>query len=252
MSIPQLVAHRGYAARYPENTVLSLTKAIEHGACFIECDVQLSADGIPVLFHDAALERTTGLEHTLLDCAYETLQSIEACETAKFGDQFVGQGVEIPHLETLVQILKKAPQVTAFVELKDESLQRHGVEHMIDIVLAILQPVLKQCCMIAYDAAVIRSVKKRGAPQSGWVLKTWSEASHQEARALSPDVLICNHKKIPSDLTPLWAGPWTWCFYEVVEPDLALALHARGAGLIETMDIGKMLADPRLRKGGYF
>ncbi len=252
MSTPQLVAHRGYAASYPENTELSLAKAIEHGACFVECDIQLSSDGVPVLFHDAAMERTTGLKHNLLTCPYETLKKTEACEPARFGDRFVGKGVVIPHLSVLADLLKKAPRVSAFVELKDESLQKHGLETMLNAVLSVLQPVLKQCCMIAYDAEVIRAVKKRNRSRSGWILKSWSEASHQEAKALSPDFLICNHTKIPSDLTPLWAGPWQWCFYEITDPDLALLLHSRGAGLIETMDIEKMLSDPRLRTGGCF
>lgn len=252
MNIPQLVAHRGYAACFPENTLLALSKAIDCGACFIEFDVQLCADGTPVLFHDTSLERTTGIQKNLLDASFASIKEIEAYEAEKFGNRFVGQGIAIPRLADIVHLLKSAPQVTAFVELKDESLQRHGVEKVLDIVLQIIQPVFQQCCIIAYDTSVIRAVQERDVHQTGWILKTWAEVAHQEARALAPDFLICNHQKIPSDATVLWEGPWFWCFYEVVEPELALALHARGAALIETMDIGGMLADPRLRPGGYF
>ena len=55
-------AHRGYfdnRNNIPENSLLSFEKAIENGYG-IELDVQLSSDGVPVVFHDADLERITG------------------------------------------------------------------------------------------------------------------------------------------------------------------------------------------------
>ena len=56
----ELVAHRGYAARYPENTRESLAAAVRAGARFLEFDVQLSADGVPVLLHDVTLSARPG------------------------------------------------------------------------------------------------------------------------------------------------------------------------------------------------
>ena len=47
---PKLVAHRGYAHAYPENTLLAIQQAVEAGAKYIEFDVLLSADQLPVLF----------------------------------------------------------------------------------------------------------------------------------------------------------------------------------------------------------
>lgn len=47
-----LVAHRGCAARYPENTLAAVAAALQEGACCVEVDVQLSADRVPVLMHD--------------------------------------------------------------------------------------------------------------------------------------------------------------------------------------------------------
>lgn len=252
MSLPKLVAHRGYAKCFPENTLLALSKAIDCGACFIEFDVQVCADGTPVIHHDPSLERTTGENKNLLEASYESIKEIEVYEPGKFGEQFKGQGLSIPCLADVVPLLKNAPQVTAFVELKDESLQRHSLEKVLDRVLEILQAVLSQCCIIAYNPSVIRAVQKRGSLQTGWVLTRWSEASQKEAQGLAPNFMICNYQKIPSASNALWEGPWRWCFYEVLTPELALELHSRGADLIETMDICGMLADPRLRTGGCF
>src|SRR5690349_22032690 len=58
--LPGLVAHRGWAAKFPENTVPAVAAALEAGATWAEVDVQLSSDGRPVLFHDRTLERMCG------------------------------------------------------------------------------------------------------------------------------------------------------------------------------------------------
>ncbi|ERN41106.1 glycerophosphoryl diester phosphodiesterase [Rubidibacter lacunae KORDI 51-2] len=55
----QLIAHRGYSAIAPENTLAAFKAAVEAGAAGVEFDVRLSADGVPVVLHDPSLERTT-------------------------------------------------------------------------------------------------------------------------------------------------------------------------------------------------
>lgn len=55
---PLIIAHRGYRACYPENTLCAFTQSL--GRCrMIELDVQLSGDGVAVVFHDSTLMRTT-------------------------------------------------------------------------------------------------------------------------------------------------------------------------------------------------
>ncbi|MEK9723172.1 MAG: glycerophosphodiester phosphodiesterase [Rhodospirillaceae bacterium] len=56
---PRVIGHRGAAGHAPENTLASIRKAAELGATWVEFDVKLSADGVPVLCHDDTLERTT-------------------------------------------------------------------------------------------------------------------------------------------------------------------------------------------------
>lgn len=47
----RLIAHQGYARRYPENSMLGIRAAIDAGARWIEVDVQMSDDGVLVLHH---------------------------------------------------------------------------------------------------------------------------------------------------------------------------------------------------------
>jgi glycerophosphoryl diester phosphodiesterase len=65
---PAIVAHRGASMRNPENTLIAFDAAIKAGADMIELDVRLTADGIPVVLHDADVATTTdgsGLVHEL-------------------------------------------------------------------------------------------------------------------------------------------------------------------------------------------
>ncbi|MDD3695617.1 MAG: glycerophosphodiester phosphodiesterase family protein [Lentisphaeria bacterium] len=55
-------AHRGLSGSFPENTLLAMRKAIECGADIIEFDLRMSKDGVPVVLHDATLNRTSDLE----------------------------------------------------------------------------------------------------------------------------------------------------------------------------------------------
>ncbi|TDL40501.1 glycerophosphodiester phosphodiesterase [Macrococcoides bohemicum] len=55
----KVIGHRGYAALYPENTMLSFKKAYEHGADGIELDIHMSVDKEIIVIHDPSLNRTT-------------------------------------------------------------------------------------------------------------------------------------------------------------------------------------------------
>lgn len=56
---PRWIAHRGAGRLAPENTLAAFRLGAAHGFRMAECDVKLSADGVPFLLHDATLERTT-------------------------------------------------------------------------------------------------------------------------------------------------------------------------------------------------
>ena len=49
--LPQIIAHRGYSSRYPENSLLAYEKAVDAGIDAIETDLRLSKDGVVVLSH---------------------------------------------------------------------------------------------------------------------------------------------------------------------------------------------------------
>ena len=68
-------AHRGASEYAPENTLLAFNMGIYMGANGIETDVQLTRDGVPVLFHDDTLARVTGEAGSVSDYTFAELQN---------------------------------------------------------------------------------------------------------------------------------------------------------------------------------
>lgn len=75
---PRWVAHRGAGKLAPENTLAAFRLGAEHGYRMFECDAKLSADGVPFLLHDAALERTTNGHGTAGDQPWSALSQLDA------------------------------------------------------------------------------------------------------------------------------------------------------------------------------
>ena len=244
MSQPILVAHRGYAARYPENTLAALQAAVRAGVRWLEFDVQLGADGVPVLLHDVTLQRTAGRSESVFSLTVQQLQGICVGEPMRLGDHFAA--VSLPTLAEVVAWLDTEPQVQAFVEVKTESIRHFGSERVYRAVWDVLRPVRDRCVLISYDDTFLFAARLSAPTRIGWVLSEWNDEQLQRARALAPDVLFTNHTRLPPEPEPLWPGPWQWAAYEITDADQALALAARGIAFIETMAVGELLADPRL------
>ena len=75
---PRWIAHRGAGKLAPENTLAAFRLGASHGYRMFECDVKLSADGVPFLMHDATLERTTSGQGTGGGQPWEALSRLDA------------------------------------------------------------------------------------------------------------------------------------------------------------------------------
>ena len=75
---PRWIAHRGAGRLAPENTLAAFRLGASHGYRMFECDVKLSADGVPFLMHDATLERTTSGQGTGGEQPWEALSRLDA------------------------------------------------------------------------------------------------------------------------------------------------------------------------------
>jgi glycerophosphoryl diester phosphodiesterase len=226
----QLVAHRGYSARYPENSLSGLRAALELGCSGIEFDVQMSADGHFFVHHDANLKRTTGVNALLMEQDSGQLRRTRLSATES-----------IPGLEAVLQLLAGFPSATAFVEIKRESLQHFGMAAVMDRLLPLLAPYRPQCVLISFELKALEHARRHSPIRIGWVLPRYHAGALHAAQALQPEFLIVNHRKLPID-TPPWPGPWQWMAYELNDPQQALALLRQGVAYIETAAVETMQA----------
>jgi glycerophosphoryl diester phosphodiesterase len=101
IKLPRIIGHRGACGYAPENTIESVRVAKELGAKWVELDVKLTKDGVPIIFHDDDLDRTTNGSGPVMLATMEDLRALEA--GSWYGDSF--SGAPIPTLEEMCEVL---------------------------------------------------------------------------------------------------------------------------------------------------
>ncbi|MEZ5498183.1 MAG: glycerophosphodiester phosphodiesterase family protein [Steroidobacteraceae bacterium] len=241
--VVHLVAHRGNAAEFPENTLPGVISAFELGLRFAEIDVQISRDGVPVVIHDHMLTRTAALNESVLEMSAAEITAVDAAETARFGDRFAG--LKVPLLSEMIKVLGNYPQAVLFIEIKRASLARFGHDQVVGNILDVIRPYRSQCVLISFDLPAVFRARQQSGVRIGWVLSEYDSHTQLKCEALRPEFLFCDHHKLPGDAAALWRGTWKWVIYEIAELSLAVELARRGADYIETMRVRAMSREIR-------
>ncbi len=234
----KLIAHRGYAAHYPENTLSAFLAAAKAGADAVEMDIQVCADGTPLVIHDEDLHRTANRPDYVRSLRADSLQDISVHEPQRFGTRFLGE--PLATLKQVAESLAAYPDLLVFIEIKWETADEARLPEIVKRVAddsAVLGP---NRVIISFMEQVVQLTQAMVGLRSGWVLPSFSRSMLERAGTLAPDFLFCDRRKLPADDHPLPAGGWHWAIYEVVDPDEVLALHERGVSHIETMQVGEL------------
>ncbi|MEA4870246.1 MAG: glycerophosphodiester phosphodiesterase [Christensenella sp.] len=120
------IAHRGFSSRYPENTMLAFERAIELGADGAEFDVQLTKDGVPVVFHDESLLRITGEDKLVKNLTLSELQKYDI--SYRFAGQCPVQ--RIPTLEEYFSLVQPH-DFLSILEFKTAIFEYDGIEQQV-------------------------------------------------------------------------------------------------------------------------
>ena len=150
--------HRGWCAKYPENTLVSYKAALELGVDVLEFDVWLTTDKVPVLMHDKSALRTCGVDKNLCEMTLAEVKELEPCYSDKFGDEYKGQGIEVPTLEELLKLCKEIrPDIILGVEIKQYE------EETVDYTVELLKKYgfFDTCCFYAFHAPIIKYIKTK-------------------------------------------------------------------------------------------
>jgi glycerophosphoryl diester phosphodiesterase len=145
------VAHRGYSAVAPENTLPAFAAAVRAGATFVEFDVRATRDGVPVVIHDRTVNRTTDGHGRVWDLTYDEVAALDA--GSWFGAGFAG--LRVPTLAETLELLAPAP-VDLLLEIKPPAT----LDEVKSIVAQLAERDLVDRTVVqSFDADVLRKVR---------------------------------------------------------------------------------------------
>ena len=118
---PLVVAHRGGAGLWPENTMYGFERAVDLGVDVLETEIHSTADNILVLMHDSTVDRTTNGSGSISALTLEELKTLDAgCNWTSDGGQtfpFRGSGITVP---TLGELFTALPDMRINIDIKQE------------------------------------------------------------------------------------------------------------------------------------
>ena len=232
MRLLHLVGYRGNSAEFPENTLPALRSAIALGARFIEFDVHLSADGVPMVCDEHQLARVTGDDDA--DISGAQMSALDVSQTNRFGERFLG--TLIPSLTTTLRLLEGRPEITVFVVIGRASVARFGHDQVISQVVRALKPFRSRCVLVSKDLATVHTARTRAEYPVGWEIPAYDSHTRLKYEAFKPEYLFCNRAILPAH-GPLWRGPWRWAVSDVSDLNTALELANRGADFVVTRNV---------------
>jgi glycerophosphoryl diester phosphodiesterase len=230
----QVVAHRGLQRLFPENTRASVLGALRAGLTQVEIDVQMTADRMPVVLHDATLARISGRRGDIRRMTWSQARRLPAHEPGRFGRRYRAE--RLCSLEALALQLAAEPGLrTLFVELKEESLRVFGREAMLQACAEALAPIRRRCALISFDLKALQLARETTRFPVGLVLRSLAQWRRPEAKRLRCEWVFCDAALLPAQgaLRPLF-GRARSVVYEVPQAERARALLARGVHAIET------------------
>jgi glycerophosphoryl diester phosphodiesterase len=178
---PLVMAHRGGAGLWPENTVHAFERARSLGVDVIETDVRLTADGVLVVIHDATVERTTGGTGSVGEMTLAELKKLDAAynwSPDRAGSfPLRGRGITVPTLE---EVFVAFPDMRFNIEPKQDvpslakplcrAIREHGMASRV-LVGSFRQTVLdefrRECPEVATSAGPAEVTKFLAAHKAG-------------------------------------------------------------------------------------
>ena len=188
---PRIVAHRGGGALAPENTLAAIRLGQSLGYRAHEFDVKLSRDGVPILMHDAELDRTTNAKGRVADLDWAALSKLDA--GSWHSREFAGEPV--PSFEDAARVLLSKGTM-AHIEIKptpgfDVETARRVAEDARRLWREAPVPPL----FSSFTFEALMSARE-AAPEipRGWLVSRFTDADWDRLAALDAVSLHTNHE----------------------------------------------------------
>ena len=166
---PWFIAHRGYRARFPENTLVAFRAALRAGVKMIELDVVLSRDRKLIVIHDATLERTTNGEGAVGEYTLDQLKQLDA--GGWFHPKFSGE--QLPELSEVLELADG--QVIINIEIKPHAFEpRHPPDAIEQQIIKLINQrrIVDRVLISSFDMNLLQHLATfRHAPAIGLISK---------------------------------------------------------------------------------
>ncbi|BAL92117.1 putative glycerophosphoryl diester phosphodiesterase [Actinoplanes missouriensis 431] len=204
------VAHRGYAAAAPENTLPAFEAAVRAGATIVEFDVRVTADGVPVVIHDRTVDRTTTGRGRVWDLRWDEIAELDA--GVRFSPAFAG--ARVPSLAEVLDLLRPAPP-ELLVEIKSPATLDE-----VKTVIAELasRDLVERTVVQSFDPDVLRKAReiapelRRGLLLFRFDAETVSQCRDLGVALCNPSVVdVLQGAPVVAELAAVGVGvmPWT-------------------------------------------
>jgi len=157
-----ITAHRGASGEAPENTIASISLAVDKRTDYVELDVRLTKDEIPVLSHDASLYRMTGVAHYIRNLTFEELSGYDVGR--KFGEEYEGE-----YIPSLREVFEEFGGEVGF----NLDLKPYGDDPLPERVIELIEEFhLEDSCLITSTSyEVLERVKMRNSEiKTGYIM----------------------------------------------------------------------------------
>ena len=213
---PLIIGHRGASAEAPENTLAAFALAQDQGADGIELDVQLTADGWPVVIHDSSLDRTTNGQGLVRKFTLRQLQTLDA-----------GQGQSIPTLDEVFETF--GPSLLYNVELKTAAWRANGLAAAVaDRIQA--HGVESQTIVSSFNPLAVRWARQH-LTQSTWVAHLNYKPGLKFLHLFCPSQAMHPYFRLIDAAYMAWAQEKGWRVHAWTVDDPKEAVRLAGLGV---------------------
>ena len=211
-----IIGHRGAAALEPENTLLSIKRAIDIGVDAIEIDVHLSKDKELVVIHDATVDRTTNGTGPVSGYSVQEIKRLDA-----------GKGEAIPTLQEVIDLIDK--RVMLIIELKEEGTEGSVVD------LLGRNNLFDKSCVISFWHRLVKTVKAMDSRIKTGVLLVGSPVDACIATHASADALVMKYSFVDREFVKIVHDKglkvfiWNIDDQNLIEPYVDMGVDAIGS-----------------------
>jgi len=234
LDLPLLIGHRGAAAHAPENTLEGIETARRLGLAWVEFDVMLSRDGVPMLLHDESLMRTTGDSRRLPEVTAAEAERLDA--GSWFSTAFAG--APIPRFEAAIALLSRL-EMSANVEIKPAEGQERETATAAIATLRANWPTGKPLPLVSSFSLVSLEQARADWPTLplGYLVKDLPEDWQGTAERLAAVSIHPNHKQLTeAQAAAIKTAGYRLACYTVNDPERAKILRAWGVDCLITDD----------------